>query len=56
MTNAVEVLFGFAAAGLVGGVLFQLMKRPAHSRKMFSFGFAALILAIIGEVVLRVMP
>ena len=56
MTNAVEILFGIGAAGLLGGVVLYVMKKPDSARKLLSLGFAALILGVIGEVFLRVMP
>ena len=56
MINAVEILFGLAAAILLGGIVLYVVNRPAAARRLFTLGLASLILALIGEIVLRVMP
>lgn len=53
MINAIEVLFGLAAAMLLGGIAFYGFKKRDRARKLLSFGLAALFLAVAGELYVR---
>lgn len=53
MIDAIKILFGMAAAGILGGLMFHFMKKPEPARRMFLIGVPALVLAVVLEIYVR---
>ena len=53
MINIIEILFGFAAVVILGGIVMRFMKRPEPAARLLYLGTGALILALILELYVR---
>jgi 4-amino-4-deoxy-L-arabinose transferase-like glycosyltransferase len=51
--NTIEILFGLAAAMILGGIVFYFLEKRDRARKLLSFGIGALIIAVVLELYVR---